>query len=166
MTRAPVLALAVVLLLTPTTACGPGVDLTKALEVTDLLTGYYDDGVKDGKNHLVPSISFRLHNKETTKSIGPVQLSVSFWKAGEDGEWDSVVVQGISGKGLAAGASTDSILVRGTVGYNLEGARADLFTHSKFKDVTAKLFASQAGDIVPIGQFKLDHTIIPHLSPR
>src|SRR5207245_15377 len=105
---------------------------------------------------------FRLHNKETTKSIGPVQLSVSFWKAGEDGEWDSVVVQGISAKGLAAGASTDSILVRGTVGYNLEGARADLFTHSKFKDVTAKLFASQAGDIVPIGQFKLDHTIIPH----
>jgi hypothetical protein len=29
--------------------------------------------------------------------------------------------------------------------------------------VTAKLFASQSGQIIPIGQYKLDHVIIPHL---
>jgi len=159
-------ALVITALLIPITACGPDVDLSKALEVTDLLTGYYDDGVKDGKNHLVPSISFKLHNKETTKSIGPVQLSVAFWQAGADGEWDSTVVQAITATGLAPGASTDSILVRANVGYNQQGARVDLFSHSMFKDVIAKLFASQAGNIVPLGQFKLDHTIIPHLSPR
>jgi hypothetical protein len=165
MTRAPLLVLAVLFFLTPATACGPSVDLSKALEVTDLLTGYYDDGVKDGKNHLVPSISFRLHNKES-RAIGPVQLSVAFWQKGADGEWDSTVVQAITGRGLDAGATTDSILVRASVGYNLEGARTDLFNHSQFKDVIAKLFASQAGEIVPIGQYTLDRSIIPHLSPR
>src|SRR5262249_52009629 len=108
---------------------------------------------------------FRLHNK-ASKAIGPVQLSVAFWQKGADGEWDSSVVQAITGKGLDAGATTDSILVRATVGYNLEGARVDLFSHSQFKDVIAKLFASQAGNIVPIGQFTLDRSIIPHLSPR
>src|SRR5262245_49303841 len=129
MTRTPLLVLAVLFFLAPA-ACGPSVDLSKALEVTDLLTGYYDAGVKDGKNHLVPSISFRLHNK-ASKAIGPVQLSVAFWQKGADGEWDSSVVQAITGKGLDAGATTDSILVRATVGYNLEGARVDLFSHSQ-----------------------------------
>ena len=165
MPRVLLTALTVAAFLIPVAACGSGVDLSKALEVTDLLTGYYDGGVKEGKNHLVPSISFKLHNKET-KPVGPVQLSVAFWQAGADGEWDSIVVQAISAKGLPPGESTDSILVRAAVGYNLDGARVDLFSHSMFKDVTAKLFASQAGSIVPIGQFKLDHSIIPHLSPR
>lgn len=165
MPRVLLTALAVALLLGPTAACGPPVDLSKALEVTDLLTGYYDDGVKEGKNHLVPSISFKLRNRGTT-TIGPVQLSATFWKTGDDGEWDSLLVQAILAKGLAAGATTDSILLRANVGYNLEGARVDLFSHSLFKDITAKLFAHQAGGIFPLGQYKLDHSIIPHLSPR
>src|SRR3954469_18644416 len=87
-------------------ACSPAVDLSKALELTDVLTGYSDAGVKDGKNYLKPSVNFRLHNRGT-RNIGPVQLTVSFWRQGEDGEWDSVVVQGIHAAGLAAGAKTE-----------------------------------------------------------
>ena len=151
-----------VLCLAGTPACGPGVDLSKALDVTDVLTGYYDAGLKNGQNYLLPSISFRLHNRGD-RSIGPVQVTVAFWMDGADGEWDSAVVQGIHGGGLAAGASTESILARSQVGYTLEGARANFFDNHLFKDVTAKLFASQAGHIVPIGQFKLEHTVIPHL---
>jgi hypothetical protein len=165
MTRAPLVLLAVLFFLMPAAACGPGVDLTKALEVTDLLTGYYDSGIKDGKNYLVPSISFRLHNKGT-KPIGPVQLSVAFWRKSTDTDWDSVMVQAISARGLAVDETTDSILVRAGVGYTFAGARVDIFSNSMFLDVTAKMFASQAGDIVPIGQFPLDRSIIPHLSPR
>ena len=162
MTRPSVRAIAATLVLTASVACGPGVDLSKALEVTDVLSGYYDNGLKDGKNHLLPSISFRLHNRGDRK-IGPVQLTVAFWVDGADGEWDSVVLQGIHGQGLPAGASTESLLARGNVGYTLEGARADFFSHHLFKDVTAKLFASQSGSIVPIGQFKLERVIIPHM---
>jgi len=145
-------------------ACAPSVDLSQALEVTDVINGYYDAGVKDGKNYLKPSISFRLHNRGSTK-IGPVLMTVSFWRQGEDGEWDSVVVQGVHAAGLAAGASTDSILARSTVGYTLEGARADFFQHHLFQDVTAKVFAGQSGKIVKLGEYKLERTIIPHALP-
>lgn len=145
-----------------TMACGPNVDLSNALEVTDVLSGYYDAGVKDGKNYLKPTISFRLHNQGDRK-IGPVQMTVSFWGEGADGEWDSVVLQAIRADGLEAGASTESILARLNIGYTLEGARAEFFNHSGFKDVTAKLFASQAGKIYPVGEFKLDRVIIPSL---
>jgi hypothetical protein len=151
----PVLALA-------TAACGPSVDLSKALEVTDVLSGYYDAGVKDGWNYLKPSISFRLHNK-TGEKIGPVQMTIAFWKDGDDGEWDSVVIQAIRAGGLEANASTESILARSNIGYRLEGARADFFNHSQFRDVTAKLFAGQAGKLYRLGEFKLDRVIIPQL---
>ena len=65
---------------------------------------------------------------------------------------------------MQPGASTESLLARSpNVGYRLEGPRPTLFDNSGFKDVTARLFASQAGKIYPLGQFKLEHTIIPHL---
>lgn len=162
MKRAPYLAFVVAVALAVTTACGSEPNLATALEVTDVLTGYYDSGLKDGSSHLVPSISFRLHNKDT-REVGAVALTVSFWKQGDDGEWESVVVQGIHGGGLAGGGSTESILARTRVGFNLQGARADFFAHHLFLDVTAKLFASRGGAIVPIGQFKLDRRIIPRL---
>jgi len=144
-------------------ACGPGVDLSKTLEVTDVLTGYYDDGLKNGANYLRPSISFRLHNKGS-RQIGPVQVTVAFWKGSDDGEWGSTVIQGIHAQGLPGGATTESMLARADVGYTLEGSRATFFSHHLFQDVTAKLFASQAGSIVRLGEYKLERTIIPHVN--
>src|SRR5437870_10755540 len=120
MNRAPLLALVVALFLIATAACGPGVDLSQALELTDTFSGYYDNGLKDGMSHMVPSLNFRLHNK-SDRSIGPVQVSVSFWPVGADGEKDSVLVQGIGGGGLKPGASTEPLLARSTVGFTVEG---------------------------------------------
>ncbi|HVT49247.1 MAG TPA: hypothetical protein VHD57_15770 [Vicinamibacterales bacterium] len=141
-------------------SCGPGIDLTK-LKVTDVFSGWYDFGVVDGLNKLVPSISFRLQNTGDVP-VTEVQLTVSFWQDGADGEWDSKEVAGVGGTTLAPGSSTDPILVRAGAGYTLAQPRAELFTHRLFKDATAKIFAKRNGKIVPIGQFKLDRRIIPH----
>jgi hypothetical protein len=162
MNRTSLLAFVGALCLVVSAACGSGPDLAKALEVTEVLTGYYDGGIKDGKTVLPPSISFRLHNRDT-QSIGPVQLTVSFWKDGEPGEWDSVLVQGITADGLAPGASTPPLLARAPVAYTLEGARADFFSHSLFKDVTIKMFASRAGIITKLDELKVERRILPHL---
>ena len=43
-------------------ACTQEVDLKQALQVTDVTTGWFDAGIVDGKNKLVPSITFRLRN--------------------------------------------------------------------------------------------------------
>ena len=70
------------------TGCTPSIDLAKSVAVTDVLTGWYDFGVVDGQNKLVPSIAFRLKNNGTVPLTG-VEMTVSFWTVGADGESDS-----------------------------------------------------------------------------
>jgi hypothetical protein len=141
-------------------SCGSRVDLAKVLEVTDVLTGYHDAGVVNGLNKLVPSVAFKLRNTGADP-VDSVQLTVAFWEEGADGETESLLVRGIGETGLEPGASTDTINVRGTFGYTYEGARADMFTNSRYRGFIAKLFAKQGGRIVPIGQLKIDPRIIP-----
>jgi hypothetical protein len=163
MIRATLAAFVAALALVGSSACTPGVNLSSALEVTDVLTGYYDAGLKDGWNYLKPSITFKLRNKGTEK-IEAVQLSVAFWQDGGEDEWDSHVMQAIRADGLEPNASTNALVARApNVGFRLEGARADFFQHTAFKDVTARLFASQAGTIYPLGRYKIDRVIIPHM---
>ena len=49
-----------VLALSALTSCSTQLDLKQALQVTDVITGWYDFGVVDGKNKLVPSVTFKL----------------------------------------------------------------------------------------------------------
>jgi hypothetical protein len=143
-------------------SCGPRIDLS-SLEVTDTVTGWYDNGVKDGKNHLVPSLSFRLKNNGTVPATH-VQLTISFWMAGDDGEYDGREVVGITGTPVPPGGSTEPILVRAAHGYTLEQPRAELFTHSGFRDVTARILAKRDGRIVRISEVKIDRRLIPQKS--
>ena len=63
----------------------------------------YDDGVKNGANHLVPSMTFRLHNRSPT-SIRSVELMIGFWQDGADGELDNVYSKSKSPITLTVGA--------------------------------------------------------------
>jgi hypothetical protein len=152
--------LAAGLALALSTSCGPRVDLS-ALAVTDTFTGWYDNGIKDGKNHLVPSVSFRLQNNGRS-AASYVQLTVSFWLKGDDGEYDAREVTGISNTPIAPGGTSEPILVRATYGYTLEQPRADLFTHSQFRDATARVIAKRDGRLVLIGEVAIDRRLSPH----
>ena len=146
-----------------TIACGPTIDLRTSLAVTEVFSGWYDNGLKDGKNHLVPSISFRLRNTGE-HPLANVRMTVAFWL--DDGrEIDSADIQAIGSEALAPGATSDPILVRVITGYTLEQPRADLFMHSSFRDATAKLFAKRGGTIVPLGEYRLDRQILPNTGP-
>ncbi|HKW02031.1 MAG TPA: hypothetical protein VJN96_19575 [Vicinamibacterales bacterium] len=163
MLRRPVVAVvALVALMLAPAACGPDIDIQKSLTITDVISGYYDNGLKDGWNHLLPSITFRIANS-APESLTGLELTVAYWQDGKDGEMDSVLVQRVGNDTIPANGKSDPVTVRGTVGYRLEEARADLFQHSLFLDVTAKIFARRGGRIYPIGSVKLDHTILPHV---
>ena len=54
--------------------CGPDVDLTKALQVEVVSTGWFDAGIVNGQNKLVPSIT------NWTVRLSP-GCSVIFWKS-------------------------------------------------------------------------------------
>lgn len=138
------------------------VDLSKSLKVDPILTGYYDDGLLDGWNHLIPDLTFRVKNTGTQPISAGVRLSVSFWfNAEPDGENDSIVLPVIETR-LDPGAETVVFTARAPHGFRLEGPRADLFSNSRFKDMTAKVFAQRRGTIYRLGDFPIDHQIIPH----
>jgi hypothetical protein len=159
----PIQLFAIVLLLAGSAACRD-IDLRDAIEITDVSTGWYDNGLRPGGwTHFVPSVTLRIRNR-TTVAISNVQLMASFWRVGEDGEFDSVLVTALGDDALAPSAQTEPIAVRGTVGYKLEGPRAELFSRSPFKDVTAKLFAKRGGRIVPKGEYPIERKIL-NLSP-
>ena len=151
--------------------CGPPIDLTKALEVTDVLTGFYDDGVQtrnlqDGgpprpANVIKPSITFKLKNI-SAQPLTSVQLMASFWQAGDDGEWDSIMATGISTQALPAGESTPAITLRSNTSFNVEGARASLFGDYRYKDIVIKLFGKRGGQLYRLGEYKVDRVILPH----
>jgi hypothetical protein len=143
--------------------CGRSIDIAEAVVVDDVFSGWYDFGVIGGLNKLVPSISFRLRNTADVP-VSNVQLIVSFWQTGADGENDSREVRGIGSDAVAPGASSEPILVRSDVGYTLAQPRAELFTHRDFKDFVAKIFGKRGGRIVPLGEFTIERRIIPQVS--
>jgi len=142
-----------------TAACGPDIDLTKALDFKVTESGYFDDGIHDGKTRLLPTITFQITNKSDA-SISSVVLLVTYHQDGADGELDSVQAEGIGSAGLAPGASTAAAEVRCPHGYTLEGARADFFTNSLYRDVVAKVFARKRAGYMPLGAFKIDRRIL------
>ena len=116
------------------------VDAKAALEVTDVVTGWYDAGIVDGKNKLVPSISFRIKNN-ATEPIRGVQLNAVFRVIGDQEELGSQWVRGIDMNGLAPGASTEAFVLRSNLGYTGEQPRMQMFDHSLFKDAQVEVFA-------------------------
>jgi hypothetical protein len=153
-----VLALGVAL--ASSVSCGQRIDLSR-LAVVETFTGWYDNGIKDGKNHLVPSVSFRLQNNGQVP-VTYVQLTIAFWLAGADGEYDGREVSGVGDNPIPPGGSSEPILVRAQHGYTLEQPRAELFTHSGFRDVTARILAKRDGRIVRIAEVPIDRRLIPH----
>jgi len=122
------------------TACGASVDVQKALQVSDLTTGWYDAGIVNGKNKLVPTVSFRVKNVGSS-TVKYVQLNAVFRVIGDQEELGSMFVKGIGGNGLAPGAYTETYVLRSALGYTGEQPRHEMLEHSGFRDAKVEIFA-------------------------
>jgi hypothetical protein len=150
-------ALRFVALLLPLTtwACGPTVDLSKALTVTDVATGWHDAGVVGGKNKIVPAIAFKLQNS-SQESLTSLQVNALFRRVNEPDEWGSGFVRVTGSEGLAAGKSSDVIRINSQLGYTGEEARADLLKNGSFVDAKVEIFAKYAStQWTRIGEFPI-----------
>src|SRR4030095_16461746 len=65
---------------------GKAQDITKVLTVGDVKTGWYDAGVENGLNKLVPSVMLTLTNGGS-EPISNVQLNAVIRRVGETEEW-------------------------------------------------------------------------------
>jgi hypothetical protein len=133
--------LALVALLTlVVSGCGPTVDLKTALQTTDVSTGWFDLGVVDGKNKLVPSVTFSFKNVGT-QTLSTLQANVIFRRAGEDEEWGNGFVRVAGSEGLAGGAVSKPVAVNSQLGYTGSESRQQMMSNSGFKDARVQIFA-------------------------
>ena len=79
-------------------------EVEKVLKVTNVQTGWYDAGLVDGQNKLVPSVSFHLQNV-TDEPIESVQVNAVFRQVTEDLAWGDRLIRGVGPDGLAGGAT-------------------------------------------------------------
>ncbi|HEY7498684.1 MAG TPA: hypothetical protein VH740_09230 [Vicinamibacterales bacterium] len=138
------------LILTVTTACGRSVDYKQTLQVTDLSGGWYDFGIVDGKNKLVPSVSFRVR-KTTDVSIRSLSINVHFKKISIESpqsrdaeeEMSEVFLQGIE---FSDGNQTRLLTFRPDTGVTGDPpqTRAEMLAHRLFRDVRARVFVKQS----------------------
>jgi len=148
-----ILASAAALAVTVSAAgCSPPVDLKQALQVTDVTAGYFDVGVVDGKNKLVPSVSFKL-KKSVNDSLRPLSINVSFKQLPQAGtavppgspaenDWDEVFLQNVPFEGNDSAPLT----FKAKNGYTGDPpqTRADMLKNKYFQDVRVHVFAKHS----------------------
>jgi hypothetical protein len=161
--------LAPVLLAVLVTGCSRPIDLKQVLQVTDIVGGYHDAGIVDGRNKLVPSVTFRIR-KSIDGDIRPLSLNVVFKKLprpgvavppGSSGEedWDEVFVQNVPFTDNA----TAPLTVQTKAGYTGDPpqSRAEILKHSAFQDVRAHIFAKHsASQWVEIGTYDIPRQVL------
>ncbi len=128
----------VALATTALNGCSRPVDLAKALHVTDVTSGWFDAGIVDGKNKLVPSITFALHNASAEALT--LQMNVMFLIQPSKEDQDDVFLQNIE---VPANGTSKALTVRSKYGFTGEQPRADMLQHRLFQDFTVRLFAKR-----------------------
>lgn len=165
------LAPAVLLAAIAAAGCSKPVDLKQALQVTDAVTGYHDAGVVDGKNKIVPSVTFRL-KKSTDDSLRPLSLNIAFKKLPPAGtnvppgspaeeDWDEKFVQSVPFEGNQTAALT----FQASAGFTAEPpqTRADILQHRLFQDVRVHIFAKHsASQWVEIASLDIPRQLLAH----
>jgi hypothetical protein len=149
--------------------CSKPVDLKQVLQVADMSGGYHDAGIVEGRNKIVPSITFRI-KKSTTDGLRPLSVNIVFKQLPKPGtatppgqpvenDFDEVFKQNVP----FTGNETDLLTVRASAGYTGDPpqSRADLLKHSQFLDMRVHVFAKHsASQWVEIGQFDVPRQIL------
>ena len=124
-----------------TSACGPRVELKQALQVTDVSSGWFDAGIQNGKNKLVPSVTFKL-KKNPGVSLSSVSLNLAFTFVGATDHIDDVYVQSVDFQG----DETKPVTVRTQWGYTGDPpqTRLEMLQNSHFQDMEVQIFGKQS----------------------
>ncbi|HEX9368728.1 MAG TPA: hypothetical protein VF921_19000 [Vicinamibacterales bacterium] len=158
-----------VLLAVLTTGCSRPVDLKQALQIIGLTGGYHDAGIVEGRNKLIPTITFRL-KKSTGDSLRPLALNVVFKRLPRAGvaaapgspaeeDWDEVFVQDVPFEGN----QTAPLTITPKAGFTGDPpqSRADILKHSLFQDVRVHVFAKHSSSQwVEIGSYDIPRQVL------
>ncbi len=135
-------------------------EVEKVLKVTDVKTGWYDVGIVDGQNKIVPSVTFHLRNV-SDESISNVQINAVFRRQDEAESWGDRLIRGVGSEGLEAGATGGTLVVRNERGYTGTEPRAQMLKNSAFVDAKVDLFARHGSRTwMKIGEFPIERQLL------
>ena len=149
------------LLLATSVSCAPDVDLAKGLQILDVSTGWFDAGLVNGQNKLVPAISFKLKNISDQK-LSVIQVNVLFKRVNDPAEWGSGLLSVVGSKGLAPGATTETLTIKSNLGYTgSDQTRQEMLKNSHFIDARAE-FSAKYGSVQwkRLAEFPVTRTLI------
>jgi hypothetical protein len=143
-----------------TAGCNRSVDPTTALEPVDVITGWFDAGIENGKNKLVPSVSLKLRNK-ATGPVRSVQINAIFRRVGEQEMWGEHFGWAVQRDPLPPGAATPDIVLRSALGYTGDQPRLQLLQHSQFVDAKVELFLKQGSRVwAKLAEFPVERQLL------
>jgi len=153
--------LIVLVLLPLCVGCARGRDVQKDLRIVETRTGWYDVGIVDGKNKIVPSIAFRLHNISNDE-ISRIQVNAIFHQVNETDVWGEHYAQAIGSDGVAANENSQEIVLRGNLGYTSpDQSRAQMLADHRFVDVKVEIFGkSGSKPWVKMGEFPIERKLL------
>ena len=157
--RAPV-RLLLLLGMVASAGCGPTVDLTKGIQILDVQSGWFDAGIVSGQNKLVPIISFKLKNISDQKLV-TLQINALFRRVTEREEWGSGFLTAAGSRGLAPGATTQTLTIKSQLGYTGPEPRPEMLRNSRFVDAKVELSAKYGStQWVRIGDYQIKRELI------
>jgi hypothetical protein len=141
--------------------CGHNFDVEKALKITEVRTGWYDAGIQEGKNKLVPSITFKLQNV-SSEPVESVQVMAVFRQVGDTQSWGDHYATGIDRDGLPAGQTTPgSVVLRSNLGYTGTESRLQMLQNRNFVDAQVDIFGKHASPSwQKLGEYKIDRQLL------
>ena len=143
-------------------SCAPPVDLTKNLQVLDVSTGWFDAGIVNGQNKLVPTITFKVKNN-SDQSLKVLQANVLFRRVSDPNvEWGAGFLSVSGSEGLGPGATSTPLTVKSNLGYTgSDQTRQELLQNKAFVDATVQVFAKY-GSIqwAKMGEYPIERRLI------
>jgi hypothetical protein len=144
--RALALSLTMVVVASAAAGCRQSVNPVAVLEPVDVVTGWFDAGIVEGKNKLVPSISLKLRNKSPDE-VRSIQINAIFRRVGETEMWGEHFGWAVERDGLPPGEVTKELVLQSALGYTGEQPRLQMLQNSQFVDAKVELFLKQGSQV-------------------
>src|SRR4029453_1448723 len=99
-------------------ACGSSAreNIPKLVEPVDVRTGWFDAGVENGMNKLVPTVTLTLKNV-SSDPVENVHLKSVIRRVGETEEWGGAYQKVVGMDAIPPGGTTKPIVLRSNLGY-------------------------------------------------
>jgi len=128
---------------------GASDEAVASLEPLEVVTGWYDDGIiQGGKNKLVPSVTMKLRNKGA-KELKSIQINAIFRRVGEQEMWGEYFGWAVPRREpLPAGAETETLVMRSTLGYTGDQPRMQMLQNREFVDAKVEIYLKDGSKVL------------------